>query len=204
MRPRKPIRRSSFQHGNRPTIKDRLYFIAILPPTSVAEKITAIKKEIAEQYGPKYALRILPHVTLQNPFKAPPTMEAAFFELLQEFATQQTPFSVQLKGFGSFQNKDNPVIYMNVEKNDAFSTLHKRLMNYLRKEFGFSHLLARSIFSPHLTLAYKDMTPVQFESAWPTFESRPFDVTFDVNHFYLLRHDGRQWAILEEFLLGED
>jgi 2'-5' RNA ligase len=207
MRPRKPIRKFSPENRQRqfrPVVKDRLYFLAILPPPALAEKISAVKKEIAENYGPRYALRVLPHITLQNPFKAPPGMEPAFFELLQEFATLHPPLAVTLNGFGAFENKDNPVIYLKVEKNDALISLHKKLMNFLRKEFGFSHLLARSNFSPHLNIAYKDLTTSQFEAAWPKFEDRPFQATFDVNHFYFLRHNGTQWEILEEFLLGED
>lgn len=203
MRPRKPIRKFTKPFPKKPIVKDRLYFIAILPPNSLSEKITAIKKELADTYGPKYALKALPYIALQNPFKAPPTMEPAFFELLQEFATSQAPFAITLKEFGSFPNKENPVIFLKVEKNESLSNLHRKLMNFLRKEFGFSHLLARSTYAPHLTLAYKDMTTEQFASAWPQFENRPFEASFDVNHFYFLRHSGRQWEILEEFLLGE-
>jgi len=205
MRPRKPIRRPISQHRFKPKkIKNRLYFIGILPPPALSQQITQIKQEFADTYGPQYALRILPHITLQNPFKAPPTMEGAFFDLLTSFAATQKPFQVRLNGFGCFPNKVSPVIFINVELNDDFALLHKNLMNFLRKEFGFSHLLARSTFSPHLTIAYKDMTPEQFERAWTDFEHRPFEATFDVNHFYFLRHDGRGWEILEEFLIGSD
>ncbi|WP_339071759.1 hypothetical protein UNH65_27815 [Chitinophaga sp. 180180018-2] len=185
-----------------PKPDNKIYFIALLPTAEVGKEIIKIKQEFAEQYGPMYALKVLPHITLQVPFTADPALEKAFCDELTDFAKTQAPFEVSLKGFGTFPNKQNRVLFINVEKSETMSAMHRQLINFLRKEFGFSTMLARTGFTPHVTVAFKDLTDEQFNKAWPEYENKEYEATFKVNNLYFLRHNGKSWEVLQKCKLG--
>jgi 2'-5' RNA ligase len=185
-----------------PKPDNKIYFIALLPTAEVGKEIIKIKQEFAEQYGPTYALKVLPHITLQVPFTADPALEKAFCDELAEFAKTQAPFEVSLNGFGTFPNKQNRVLFINVEKSETMSAMHRQLINFLRKEFGFSTMLARTGFTPHVTVAFKDLEDDQFNKAWPDYENKEYQASFKVNNLYFLRHNGKSWEVLQKCKLG--
>ncbi len=185
-----------------PKVDNKIYFIALLPTAEVGKEIIKIKQEFAEKYGPMYALKVLPHITLQVPFTADPALEKAFCDELAEFAKTQAPFEVSLDGYGTFPNKQNRVLFINVEKSETMGALHRQLINFLRKEFGFSTMLARTGFTPHVTVAFKDLEDAQFEKAWPEYENKEYKATFKVNNLYFLRHNGKSWEVLQKCKLG--
>lgn len=185
-----------------PKPDNKIYFIALLPTAEVGKEIIRLKQEFAERYGSRHAVKVLPHITIQVPFTADPALEKAFCNDLIDFAGAQTPFEVKLKGFGSFQRKENQVLFINVEKTAPLADMHSRLMGFLRQEFCFSKMLARTAFAPHITVAFKDLTTRQFEEAWPAYEHRPFEATFKVNNLYFLRHNGTSWEVLQKCRLG--
>ena len=185
-----------------PRPDNKIYFIALLPTAEVGKEIIKIKQEFAEKYGPVYALKVLPHITLQVPFTADPALEKAFCDELAEFAKTQAPFEVSLNGFGTFPNKQNRVLFINVEKSETISAMHRQLINFLRKEFGFSTMLARTGFTPHVTVSFKDLTDEQFNEAWPEYENKEYKASFKVNNLYFLRHNGKSWEVLQKCKLG--
>lgn len=185
-----------------PKPDNKIYFIALLPTAEVGKEIIKIKQDFAENFGPMYALKVLPHITLQVPFTADPALEKAFCDELAEFAKTQAPFEVSLNGFGTFPNKQNRVLFINVEKSETMSALHRQLINFLRKEFGFSTMLARTGFTPHVTVAFKDLEDAQFEKAWPEYENKEYTASFKVNNLYFLRHNGKSWEVLQKCKLG--
>ncbi|SFW81318.1 RNA 2',3'-cyclic phosphodiesterase, partial [Chitinophaga sancti] len=185
-----------------PKPDNKIYFIALLPTAEVGKEIIKIKQDFAENFGPVYALKVLPHITLQVPFTADPALEKAFCDELAEFAKTQAPFEVSLNGFGTFPNKQNRVLFINVEKSETMSALHRQLINFLRKEFGFSTMLARTGFTPHVTVAFKDLEDAQFEKAWPEYENKEYTASFKVNNLYFLRHNGKSWEVLQKCKLG--
>ncbi|SFE28430.1 2'-5' RNA ligase [Chitinophaga sp. CF118] len=192
--------------GNRrpftPKPDNKIYFIALLPTAEVGKEIIKIKQDFAENFGPVYALKVLPHITLQVPFTADPALEKSFCDELAEFAKTQAPFEVSLNGFGTFPNKQNRVLFINVEKSETMGALHRQLINFLRKEFGFSTMLARTGFTPHVTVAFKDLEDAQFDKAWPDYENKEYKATFKVNNLYFLRHNGKSWEVLQKCKLG--
>jgi 2'-5' RNA ligase len=208
-RPRQPIagaspqgRKSFPQRPLQPKPENRIYFIALLPTAEVGKEIIRLKQEFAERYGARHAVKVLPHITIQVPFTADPALEKAFCSDLLEFAATQPPFEVKLSGFGSLRHKDSQVLFINVEKTPAMADMHGRLMSFLRREFCFSKMLARTAFTPHITVAFKDLTGSQFDAAWPAYEHRPFEASFKVNNLYFLRHNGASWEVLQKCRLG--
>lgn len=177
-----------------------LYFIGILPPDDIARRVQEVKKEFVEKYEAKEAYGKPPHFTLQIPFKAPEEIEEVIVPQLIFFAEEQKPFTVQLSGFNHFR-KD--VIFIDVKNPTPMKSLQARLVEYLQNELGFTKRRTNNSFTPHMTVAYRDLTPANFERAWQEFRDRSFGYSFQVDSIYLLKHDYKQWQPFYEFCFGE-
>ncbi|MBW8685545.1 2'-5' RNA ligase family protein [Chitinophaga rhizophila] len=185
-----------------PKVESKIYFIALLPNAAVGTEIIRLKQEFAEKYEARKALRVLPHITLQVPFTASPELEKSLGPALHTFAATLSPFEIKLNGFGGFSFTRRKVLYINVEKNEGIVHLHQQLVDFLRKDFGFSHMLARYGFNPHISLAFRDLSDQEFNMAMDEYGSRPFDAAFQVRNLYLLRHTGTSWEVLQKCRLG--
>ncbi|PSL33211.1 2'-5' RNA ligase family protein [Chitinophaga ginsengisoli] len=203
------FRSSHPQNGSRfpPRIKppkeeSKIYFIALLPNAEIGKEIIRLKQEFAEKYDARRALRVLPHITMQVPFTASPSLEKTLCPGLTAFAAAMQPFEIKLSGFGGFSFTKRKVLYINVEKNDGIVYLHQQMMEFLRKEFAFSPMLARYGFNPHISLAFRDLSDLEFELAMEEYRHRPFVASFQVRNLYLLRHNGTSWEVLHKCRLG--
>jgi 2'-5' RNA ligase len=200
---RNPRPKPRFKPRNRPPEDEsRIYFIALLPNAEVGKEIIRLKQEFAEHYDAQKALRVLPHITLQVPFTAKPYMEEALCTELAAFAAAESPFEIRLDGFGAIHLKNRRVLYIHVEKDAAIAALHSRLIAFLRKEFGFSSMLARYGYNPHISVALNDMKVRELEAAWDKYRNKPFEATFRVNNLYIFRHTGTSWEVLQKCRLG--
>ncbi|MFN2439630.1 MAG: 2'-5' RNA ligase family protein [Chitinophagaceae bacterium] len=96
---------------------------------------------------------------------------------------------MHLKGFGAFHNKYNPVVFVNPVMNSELIKMQKELM------IGFNSIFPAYVhpvdlnFKPHITAAYRDLTPENFSRAWLEYKDKAFNDVFDVNAIYLLEHD---------------
>ncbi|SFO19298.1 2'-5' RNA ligase [Chitinophaga sp. YR627] len=185
-----------------PRAESKIYFIALLPNAEVGREIIRMKQEFAEKYDARRALRVLPHITLQVPFTADPELEKTLCPALSTFAASIQPFEIKLHGFGGVAQTKRKVLYINVEKNEGITHLHHEMVEFLRKEFGFSHMLARYGFNPHISLAFRDLSDRELEQAMEEYRLRPFDAVFPVRNLYLLRHTGTSWEVLQKCRLG--
>jgi 2'-5' RNA ligase len=56
-------------------------------------------------------------------------------------------------------------------------------------------------FTPHLTLATRDLPPAQVPALRQRFAESSYAATFEVADFTLFRHDGQQWQARATFPL---
>ena len=174
----------------------KLFFIALLPPLTIQNSITEIKQHCADVYESKAALKSPPHITLQSPFKwdvdAVPILE----ESLKSFAQTRIPVPITLKGFGAFKPR---VIYVRVLKIPELIAIQKDLMAYL-DSFGIVDERSKNRpFSPHVTVAFRDLKRQNFRKAWTEFENQSLEFEFMASNLTLLLHDGRRWTVSVEF-----
>lgn len=181
---------------------ENLYFIALLPHEAVSNDITAFRKDFAENYDSSKALRNMPHITLKAPFKLP---AAEHDELLQWFANIRPgveTFTVELEDFGSFDNKNNPVIYVKPIMTPRLEALQKAILNSF--EHAYPHIpvaYTERTFHPHMTIAYRDLTPEQYARAMDVYRHKKYSATFRAEGFCLLQHNGREWRVIAEKLI---
>lgn len=173
----------------------KLYLIAVTLPEELNRKIHLIKQEMAHDYQSKHTLRLPAHITLQKPFHF--ADEAFLIKSLGAFITDVPEFALRLKGYGAFIPK---VIYIALAESEHLKGLYRQLREWLISEAGFEHQwLSHTPFVPHITIAYRDLTKLNFTAAWKRYESRDFSADFIVRTIDLWRHSGKHWEVIHKF-----
>ena len=156
-----------------------LYFFALVPPEDIQASITRIKEEFKERYNASHALKSPPHITLIPPFEYEKSSEETLINSLDEFSIRETCFQQRLEGFGSFPPR---VLFIKVHKNEALKELYFRFRRYMDNALDISSLLrGPSKFSPHMTVAFRDLTRENFYLAKPEYEKKSITFEFETD-----------------------
>jgi len=176
-----------------------LFFIALIPPSALRDRIRSVKERISHAYNSGHALKSPAHITLQMPFKRASADVKDISNVLRKFASAEKPFRVDLIGYGAFAPR---VIFIKIVEPDPVQGLHSRLKRVLIDELHFHHDEVMRSVQPHITVATRDLTKAAFGEAWAEFEDEEFSASFEAGSLFLLKHNGRSWDILEEFPFG--
>jgi 2'-5' RNA ligase len=177
----------------------KLYFVAIVPEEPIYAEILALKTEIRDRFSSKAALRSPPHITLHMPFQWKEEKESQLLTTLNELAILHQPFKVTLKDFGAFSPR---VIYVQVEENQHLNMLQKEVG---RKALKIWHIYPKPdsrAFTPHMTIAFRDLKKPNFFEAWKEFEGRQYQTEFTASDLCLLKHNGKTWDVLHHAALS--
>lgn len=175
----------------------RLLFVALVPPESIQNPVTKIKEHFANQYNSSRALNSVPHITLQPPFKWPTENLTLLQKSLQTFAQNCSDFPITLSGFAAFPPR---VIYINVVKTPELLKIQQDLIGFTETTLGIVNPPSKiRPFSPHVTVAFRDLTKQNFRVAWLEFRERSLDLEFTASQLTLLIHNGKLWDIYNEF-----
>jgi 2'-5' RNA ligase len=176
--------------------KENLFFIALIPDRDLREKINFLKNDFAKRFSSSKALKVYPHITLKAPFKCNDNGKEELLSWFSGLRIFQKKFSLRLKDFGAFHNRNNPVVFINPIVTQELLRMQDELIA------GFSGLFPGDLhpvdvsFKPHVTIAYRDLTPEMFEKAWKEYQHKSFDAIFDVHALYLLQHDTKKWNLI--------
>ncbi|MGO4382881.1 2'-5' RNA ligase family protein [Specibacter sp. RAF43] len=144
-------------------------------------------------FGGPGAAVVPPHITLVSGRATGSWTDAA--EHVRSIAAATQPFTVELRGTGTFQPV-SPVVYLNlVQGVTECMDLHERL------EGGPLEHLVEFDFRPHLTVAHDLPEDVM---ARAESEMAEFAAQFEVNSIGLFDYSRGGWALREELALGGD
>jgi 2'-5' RNA ligase len=178
--------------------QESLYFIALVPPEPIRSEVLAIKQTFATQYQSKAALRSPAHITLQMPFKMNDLKVHSLKLFLQTFSSTCEPFFLEIQDFSCFVPK---VIFLDVKPSSSIVDLQKKLSRELQVNFQLFHSTHKNNgFTPHMTVAFRDLKPARFREAWEVYQKVKKHYAFEVDRLSLLKHNGRIWEIDQEFL----
>lgn len=174
--------------------------LAIMPPPELTSDIEKIRRQFAEKYHCKAALKPPVHITLIPPYKATADTEEALAGALSEWGRTQIPFPVTLENFDTFRR--NGVIFINVSSNELLQLFQADL------ERKFKTLLPHAVpghhrsYHPHVTIGYRDIPPQVFPAAANEYLAHKFFATFVTDRFYLWKHNTQRWEVLYTFTIG--
>ena len=173
-----------------------LYFIAVIPFRDLRDKVNELKRDIAMRFYSARAQKVMPHITLKAPFHWPATSHATLLKWFDNLKLPEHTFTLALQGFGSFNNKNNPVIFIKPAANLPLILLQRELINSFEALEPAVVRPTDKNFTPHMTIAYRDLTPANFEKAWEEYSHKEFEEQFEINAVHLLQHNGAQWNII--------
>ena len=171
------------------------YFLAIVIPPPLFEKVEAVKQELFDKHGLKGALRSPAHITLHRPFEWKEEKENTLIEKLKSFKFDKN-FDISLNNFSFFEPR---VIYVDVAANEALSGLHNQLKKYAKKELQlFNEADDMRSFHAHITVASRDLKKAKFHELQPGFQDKKLSGSFNCASFCLLKLE-KKWEILKDF-----
>lgn len=176
------------------------YFFAILPPPELQAEIRQIQLFVKEHYRSSKALNAPPHLTVQMPFRRPELEMKQVVSAIPAFSKTFIQFKIELDGFGCF---DNRTIYIKVLPNASLAALQRELLRELRTHHRFAETELAHIFSPHISVARRDLNKRIFPVAWEYFSNKHFRKSFLAAGLSLLRHMENQWHEMEVFPFNE-
>ena len=176
------------------------FFIALVPPPDIQERITLIKLYFAEHYNSRGALKSPPHVTLKPTFEWLAEDIPRLEQSLKEFAANHSPIPITLSGFAAFAPR---VIYVNVAKSPELLDIQRDLTTFVGGNLGIVDRVSQTRpFVPHMTVAVRDLTEPNFDAAWLEFKGRSIFFEFTASALILLIHDGSKWNVGSEFMFA--
>ncbi len=181
-------------------MKEILFFVAVVPNAQIQQEVTTFKEYLAKNFGASHALKSPPHITLFAPFKWASGRVDTLRSALTDFAKNAKHFRIALKNFNVFAPR---VLYIDVAPNEELAHLARQLEKYL-EEHLYLKSDRRHSFHPHMTIAHKDLKRWLFPQAWAHFSQQSYERSFPVEKITLLKHNGVQWEVFEEFPLAEN
>lgn len=108
-----------------------IYFVGILLPDELSEKIRSIQKEFELRFESKRQLRIPVHITLIPPFKAEEVTSQKIESALHEFVQKEESITIELKDFGNFRSK---VVFVDVVPEVKLLQMKQNLDRFLTEK----------------------------------------------------------------------
>jgi len=181
--------------------EEKLYFVAIVPPSPIYEEALEQKVYFKSKYNSKASLNSPPHITLHMPFRWAEQNEKELASHLKSFADENSPVLIQLKNFSSFAPR---VIFINVVITSELENLQKNLQRYFKRRLNLFNANYKELpFHPHLTLAFRDLKKPNYIKAWDEFINKTYQATFLADKITLLKHSGSVWEVHQEFRFHE-
>ena len=158
------------------------FWVGIILPKKIYNEILKTQKKIAEKYETYHGLEssIGPHFTLTYQENIDEKDLKKIENIVHEISKEIKPFKVKIVDFRRFYK--NRVIYARVIKSKKLNILHKKL-SYKLSKFGKIRLLRG--FTPHITIAYKDIIKENYRLAFKEFKRKKIYYEFELKRIYI-------------------
>jgi 2'-5' RNA ligase len=172
----------------------KLYFIAIVCPPDIDEKITQFKLWMQARFGCRVALRSPGHITLVPPFWLDESRQDELTSALNRFASESEEITISLNDFSHFSDR---VLFVNVDENPSLGSLRKQTEDHFLQPFEGIIKPDDRPFHPHVTIANRDVMPGTFVKAWEHFSKEKFSASFTTSELCLLKLIDGRWKVIE-------
>ncbi len=170
-----------------------MYFVGIICPPEIEELVLKFKNWMKEHYRCIVALKSPSHLTLVPPFWCGIEKETELLETIQSFQPGKKEWEIRLNGFSHFINR---VIFIDVVENPDLLELRNRAEEHFQNSFGELIKKDERPYRPHVTIANRDLSPGDFEKAWPHFSKMEFSKSFTTKQVSLLKLKEGKWEVI--------
>jgi 2'-5' RNA ligase len=172
----------------------KMYFVAIVLPHDLNEKILVYKRMMAEKYGCKVGLKSPAHITIAPPFWMEEEKEPGLMNDTEIISSATLSFSIETNNFSSFSPR---TLFVAAKENEHLTKL-KVLADDFFRATAYKMKIENRPFHPHITIATRDLHKKSFWEAWEYFKEKEFKEEFEATGLSLLKHNGRNWDVVYE------
>jgi 2'-5' RNA ligase len=170
----------------------KMYFIAIVLPADLNEKILKWKNVMHEKFGCKVGLRSPAHITLIPPFWMHEQSGQTLIDDIDIISLPMKPFTIYAKNFSAFKPR---TIYVDMLVDENLSALKSAVDNFFTNK-NYNIKIDRRPFHPHITIATRDLHKKSFHEAWHLFATKKFSAEWQASGLSLLRHNLTNWDVV--------
>lgn len=175
------------------------YFVGLLLPPAFESQFNTLKQGISAQFQVKFALHAPAHLTLKMPFRYKEAKESELGLRLTTVLETQAPFHLQFTGIGHFGTRN---IHQKVAPSESLLSLQTSLRSFCKRSLHLVEELSDRNFQPHVTLAYKDLKPGNFEEVLAYARKNEVKGEFLVAQAYLLKKVEGRWKAITPLAFG--
>lgn len=170
-----------------------MYFVAIVLPDPLNEKVLHWKKYMQERYRCTVGLKSPAHITIIPPFWMEENMEEEFLIDVDNFSRSQRSFPVATNNFSCFKPR---TIFIAVEENKDLERLKIEADVFFSDEKHYEIKAEKRSFHPHITIATRDLLKKDFYESWPVFEKETFKEQWTADGISVLKHNKKNWEVI--------
>jgi len=171
----------------------QMYFIAIVLPKDLNEKVLQYKNLMLEKYNCKVGLKSPAHITLIPPFWMEQEKEQQLMSDINSLSNQIHRFFVSTNNFSAFKPK---TIFISPMANEQLNHLKQVADNFFKNNSVYNIKIDTRPFHPHITIATRDLYKKSFYEIWPWFAETKFQVEWTAEGISLLRHNKKNWDVI--------
>lgn len=172
-----------------------MYYLAIVCPDNLNNKIKGFKLWMQERFGCKVALKSPAHITLIPPFWFAAEKEDILLHALHSFESSEQVIKIELNDFAHFSNR---VLFIDIKPNDHLARVRVEAEEHFFNTLGNMIKKETRPFTPHITIANRDLKPGDFKTAWEHFSAKQFEESFMAEKISLLRLDQGKWHVVAQ------
>jgi 2'-5' RNA ligase len=171
----------------------QMYYIAIVLPPELNEKVLEWKNYMLRTYGCQVALKSPAHITLMPPFWMEDEKESSLISDMDRLAGSIEPFPAATDNFSSFPPR---TLFIALKPNDRLAEVKKQADVFFRERNGYPMKFETRPYHPHITIANRDLYKKDFHEAWSHLQHKKFEEEWLANGLSLLRHNKKNWDVV--------
>jgi 2'-5' RNA ligase len=170
-----------------------MYFIAIVLPEELNERILEYKKTMQEKFGCKVGLKSPAHITIVPPFWLEEEKEQQLLEDVRRISNDLVQFPVTTNNFSAFKPR---TIFIDVIVDVQLAAVKESSDQFFKDNAFYKIKIDTRPFHPHITIATRDLHKKAFHEAWPLFQHKEFKEEWIASGISVLRHNKRNWEVV--------
>jgi 2'-5' RNA ligase len=170
-----------------------MYFIGLVLPQHLNEKVLKYKNMMFEKYNCKVGLKSPAHITLVPPFWMEEEKEDHLISDINLLSYHFQPFNTAANDFAAFKPR---TIFIAPWPNDKLNKVKKTIDDLFKNNSFYNIKIDTRPFHPHITIATRDLYKKSFYEIWPWFAEKKFSEEWTTEGISILRHNKKNWDVI--------
>lgn len=171
----------------------QMYFIAIVLPPHLNEKVLKYKQMMFDKYNCKVGLKSPAHITLVPPFWMADEKEQQLISDINSLSNHLNSFAISTDNFSSFKPK---TIFIALYPNEKLNETKKATEEVFKNNPFYNIKIDTRPFHSHITIATRDLFKKSFYEIWPWFAEKKFVEKWNVEEISILKHNKKNWDVI--------